>query len=67
MAGFWNLAGDWSRLCRDPADVCWGLIPIVSPLPGCRTGDGDPQEPLQDFVAALYMEVFGAVVSLVNR
>ncbi|XP_029832887.3 unconventional myosin-XVIIIa isoform X1 [Ixodes scapularis] len=32
-----------------------------------RTGDGDPQEPLQDFVAALYMEVFGAVVSLVNR
>ncbi|EEC05551.1 myosin xvIII, putative, partial [Ixodes scapularis] len=32
-----------------------------------RTGDSDPQEPLQDFVAALYMEVFGAVVSLVNR
>ncbi|KAG0412651.1 hypothetical protein HPB47_010194, partial [Ixodes persulcatus] len=32
-----------------------------------RTGDGDLQEPLQDFVAALYIEVFGAVVSLVNR
>lgn len=32
-----------------------------------RTADGDPQEPLQDFVAALYLEVFSAVVSLVNR
>ncbi|XP_065282535.2 unconventional myosin-XVIIIa-like isoform X1 [Dermacentor albipictus] len=36
---------------------------------GPARGDAaaDPAEPLQDFVASLYQEVFNAVVSLVNR
>ncbi|XP_077511478.1 unconventional myosin-XVIIIa-like isoform X2 [Amblyomma americanum] len=40
-----------------------------SRVPGRGQGDaaGDPADPLQDFVASLYQEVFNVVVSLVNR
>lgn len=45
------------------------LLTVAGNSRGPARGDGagDPVEPLQDFVASLYQEVFNVVVSLVNR